>query len=172
MLNRLKISLILAPLALTMLIGVYVYSLWAEERKRTAEIPFDATGPMNRDLRKFHEKRGSFPAKLKDLEGVVWERKNRNYVSEGRSLFHRNYFYMYTRVGPHRFALWAIPVGTQRDDAPTFHLIGTPGSHRAWKGPAVPIPDVEKLSFTPSSHNLNVLGLVEQLNGPTSVKSK
>jgi len=172
MLNRLKISLILAPLALTMLIGVYVYTLWSEDRERTAEIPFDATGAMNRDLLTFHEKRGSFPETLEDLEGVVWEKKERNYVSGGRSMFHRNYFYMYTKVGPHRFTLWAIPIGKLRDDAPTFHLIGTPRSHRAWKGPAVPIPDVEKLSFTPTSHNLNILGLVEQLNTPTPLKSK
>lgn len=172
MLNRLKISLILAPLALTMLIGVYVYALWSEERERAAEIPFDATGAMNRDLRKFHDKRGSFPEVLQDLEGVVWEKKHRTYVSKGRAMFHRNYFYMYTRVDPHRFTLWAIPIGRQRDDAPTFHLVGTPDSHRMWKGPAVPIPDVEKLSFTPSPHNLNILGLVEQPNPPTSMKSK
>jgi len=155
-----------------MLIGVYVYSLWAEERKRAAEIPFDASGAMNRDLLKFHDKRGSFPQKLEDLEGVVWEKKDRNYVSQGRSMFHRNYFYMYTRVDPHRFTLWAIPVGKLREDAPTFHFVGTPGSHRSWKGPAVPIHDVEKLPFTPSSHNLNILGLVEQPNTPTSSKSK
>lgn len=169
MLNRLKISLILVPLALTMLVGVYIYTLWSQERERTAEIPFDATGAMNRDLLKFHQKRGSFPVKLEDLEGVVWEKKDRNYVSEGRSMFHRNYFYMYTRVGPHRFTLWAIPVGKQRDDAPTFHLVGTPASNRVWKGPALTSPDVEKLSFTPSSHNLNILGLVEQPNTQTSL---
>ena len=172
MLNRLKISLILAPLALTMLIGVYIYALWSEERNRAAEIPFDATGAMNRDLLKFHQKRGSFPEKLEDLEGVVWEKKDRNYVSGGRSMFHRNYFYLYSKVGPHRFTLWAIPIGRLRDDAPTFHLIGTPHSYRAWKGPAVSIPDVEKLSFTPSSYNLSILGLVEQPNTPMSMKSK
>ena len=162
MLNRLKITLILTPLALTMLIGVYVYAMWSEERKRAAEIPFDATGALNRDLRKFHEKRGSFPHKLEDLEGVVWEKKDRNYVSEGRSMFHRNYFYIYRKFSPHRFTLWAIPVGKLREDAATYYLIGTPGSHRAWKGPALPIPDVEQLSFTPSSHNLSILGLKEQ----------
>jgi len=171
MLNRLKISLILAPLALTMLIGVYVYALWSEERERSAEIPFDATGALNRDLRKFHEKRGSFPEVLQDLEGVVWEKKDRNYGYEGRSMFHRNYFYMYTRIGPHRFTLWAIPIGKLREDAATLHLVGTPGSHRVWKGPALPIPDVEKLSFAPSSHKLNILGLVEQLSSPTPLRS-
>lgn len=171
MLNRLKISLILAPLALTMLVGVYIYTLWAKERERSADIPFDSTGAMNRDLLKFHQKRGSFPEKLEDLEGVVWEKKDRSYVSEGRSMFHRHYFYMYTRIGPHRFTLWAIPVGRLREEAPTFHLIGTPDSHRMWKGPALPIPDVEKLSFTPSSRKLNILGLVEQLSRPTPLRS-
>ena len=164
MLNRLKISLILVPLALTMLIGVYVYSLWSEERKRAAEIPSDATGAMNRDLLKFHEKRGSFPEALQDLEGVVWEKKDRNYVSEGRSMFHRNYFYMYTLVGPHRFTLWAIPIGKQRDDAPTFHLIGTPGSHRVWKGPAVSLRDVSQISPVPTTSELDILGMVERPN--------
>lgn len=171
MLNRLKISLVLAPLALTILIGVYIYTLWSTEKERSAEIPFDSSGAMNRDLLKFYQKRGSFPEKLNDLEGVVWEKKDRNYVSGGRSMFHRNYFYMYKRVGPHQFTLWAIPVGRYRDDAPTFHLVGTPGSHRLWKGPALPIPDVENLSFTPSLHKLHILGLVEQLSIPTPLRS-
>lgn len=164
MLNRLKISLILAPLALTMLVGVYVYTLWSEERERTAEIPFDASGAMNRDLLKFHQKRGSFPQKLKDLEGVVWETKDRNYVSEGRSMFHRNYFYLYTRISPNRFTFWAIPMGKERGDAATFYFIGTPESKRAWKGPAVPLTDVGQLSSTPTTSELGILGMTEQQN--------
>ena len=162
MLNRLKISLILAPLALTVVVGVYIYSLWSEQREQNAAIPFDATGAMNRDLLKFHQKRGSFPERLKDLEGVVWEKKGRDYTSGERSMFHRNYVYMYTKLGPHRFTLWAIPIGKLRDDAPTFFFIGTPESRRTWKGPAVPLLDVEKLSFTPSYRYLSILGLVEQ----------
>ena len=114
MLNRLKISLILAPLALMMLVGIYIFSLWSEERDRRAEIPLDATKVMNRDLLKFHQKRGSFPEKLEDLEGIVWEKKERNYVSHGRSMIHRNYFYMYSKINPHRFTLWAIPIGKVR----------------------------------------------------------
>lgn len=164
MLNRLKISLILAPLALTMLIGVYVYSLWAEERKRAAEIPFDAAGTLSRDLRKFHEKRGSFPEKLADLEGVVWEKKDRNYVSEGRSMFHRNYFYLYRRITPHRFTFWAIPMGKVRDDAATFFFFGTPESRRVWKGPAAPVTEVGQLSPTPTPRELGILGMTEHQN--------
>lgn len=164
MLNRLKISLILAPLALTVLIGVYVYTLWSEQRNRAAEIPFDATGAMNRDLLKFHQKRGSFPEKLTDLEGVVWEKKDRNYVSKGRSMFHRNYFYLYRRIDPHRFTFWAIPMGRVRDDAATFFYIGTPELRRAWKGPAVPLTEVGQLSSTPTPRELGILGMTEQQN--------
>ena len=172
MLNRLKISLILAPLALMMLVGVYIYSLWSEDRDRRAEIPFDATQVMNRDLLKFHQKRGSFPEKLEDLEGIVWEKKERNYVSHGRSMMHRNYFYMYSRLNSHRYTLWAIPIGKAREEASTLFLVGTPTSDRRWKGPALPVPDIENLLPVPSSNKLNMLGLVEEPNTPRESKSK
>ena len=164
MLNRLKISLILAPLALTMLVGVYIYTLWSKEKERSAEIPFDSTGAMNRDLLKYHQKRGSFPAKLEDLEGAVWEKKERSYVSDGRSLIHRNYFYVYARVNHHQFTLWAIPIGKEREEASTFFFIGNPNSKRSWKGPPIPSTDIDELSLTPTPIKLNMLGLVEQPN--------
>lgn len=172
MLNRLKISLILAPLALTMLIGVYVYTLWSEERERNAEIPFDSTGAMNRDLLKFHQKRGSFPVKLEELEGIIWEKKERNYVSDGRSLIHRNYFYVYARVNHHQFTLWAIPIGKEREEASTFFFVGSPESNRTWKGPAVPLTDIDKISLAPTTIKLNILGLVEQPNTPAEMKKR
>ena len=146
-----------------MLVGMYIYSLWSEERERHAEIPFDATKVMNRDLLKFHQKRGSFPAKLQDLEGIVWEKRERNYVSQGRSMIHRNYFYLYSKIDPHRFTLWAIPVGKMRDEASTFFFVGTPISNRTWKGPALPSPEIENISPAPLSNNLIMLGLLEQL---------
>ena len=172
MLNRLKISLILAPLALMMLVGIYIFCLWSEERDRRAEIPLDATKVMNRDLLKFHQKRGSFPEKLEDLEGIVWEKKERNYVSHGRSMIHRNYFYMYSKINPHRFTLWAIPIGKVREEASTLFLVGTPDSDRTWKGPALPFLDIENLSPAPSSNNLIILGLAEQLTTSSTLKSK
>ena len=127
---------------------------------------------MNIDLLKFHQKRGSFPEKLEDLEGVVWEKKDRNYVTYGRSMIHRNYFYLYSKINPHRFTLWAIPIGKVRDEVSTVFLVGTPSSDRAWKGPALLIPDIEKLSQAPSSNKLNMLGLVEQPNTRQESKSK
>ncbi len=163
MLNRLKISLILAPLALTMLVGVYVYSLWAKERERSAELPFDATGAMNKDLVRFHKKRGSFPEKLNDLEGIIWEKKERNFASGGRSLLHRNYFYIYSRVAPHRFTLWAIPVGTLRDEGTTSYVVVTPASTRTWKGPPISLSDLNLVSAIPDLKEFAFLGMTEQV---------
>ncbi|HMS11314.1 MAG TPA: hypothetical protein PKE66_17625, partial [Pyrinomonadaceae bacterium] len=75
MLNSLKISLVLIPIAALLVVGVYIYSLWASEQKRAAELPVEAADVMMRDLLSFHKKRGGFPKDLKELEGVVWEQK-------------------------------------------------------------------------------------------------
>lgn len=144
------------------MIGVYIYSLWAQERDLKAEVPFDASAALGRDLLKFHQKRGSFPEKLEELEGVVWEKKQRNFTSAGRALIYRNYYYLYTTEGHHRYTLWAIPMGKARDEAPTLFLTADPSTNRIWKGPAVPLTDLKELSATPSTRELSILGLTEQ----------
>ena len=127
--KRLKITLILMPIAAVTVVGVYISSLWASERQRTAEAPVEAFDVMVRDLRSFHKKRGGFPKDLKELEGVVWEKKEgREFSKGGSGLTHRNYHYLYTPISHHQFALWAIPVGRQREEAATWFLVITPES--------------------------------------------
>ncbi|QYO65300.1 hypothetical protein [Leptolyngbya sp. 7M] len=162
MINRLKLSLGLAPLALLLVIGVYIYSLWAAERQKASDIPVEAIGAMMRDLLSFHEKRGVFPETLKQLEGVVWEKRTREFVSGNRALNHRNYYYLYTRVTNHRFTLWAIPMGRFREETSTWFLAGSPFACRRWKGAPIDLDDVSKLAATPSLGQLGLLGLVEQ----------
>jgi len=163
MLTRLKVSLVLIPLALAVLAGIYVYSLWAAERQLAAEIPVEAADAMVRDLLSFHRKRGGFPKDLKELEGVAWEKKeSRSYSNDKHGLTHRNYYYLFTRLDHHRFTLWAIPMGRQREEAATWFLVITPESRRRWKGPAITSEDVERLSLYPSTNQLTVLGLIEQ----------
>lgn len=163
MLNRLKISLILIPFALVVVVGAYVYSLWAAERRQTADMPVEATSMMMRDLLAFHEKRGGFPSDLKQLEGIVWEKKqNRQFSIENRALRHRNYYYLYTRLTPHRYTLWAVPMGQAREEAATLFLVVTPDACRRWKGPSMRIEDLNKLNTGASSQELGILGLVEQ----------
>lgn len=164
--KNLKITLILMPIAVLVVVGVYIYSLWELERQRTAEAPVEAFDVMVRDLRSFHKKRGGFPKDLKELEGVVWEKKeDREFSKDGSGLTHQNYHYLYAPVSPHQFALWAIPMGRRREEAATWFLVITPGSQRRWKGPALTPEDLKGLELHPSAYQLNVLGLIEQPAG-------
>lgn len=163
MLNSLKISLVLIPLAILLVVGTYIYSLWASERQRVAELPVEAVDVMMRDLLAFHKKRGGFPKDLKEMEGVVWEKKeSRSYSNDKRGITHRHYHYLYTPSSHHRFTLWAIPMGKQREDAVTWFLAVTPESQRRWKGGALSPEDVKRLSLDPSANELSVFGLIEQ----------
>ena len=126
-------------------------------------MPVEAFEVMVRDLRSFHKKRGGFPKDLKELEGVVWEKKEtREFSNNGGGLIHGNYHYLYTPRGPHEFTLWAIPMGRQREEAATWFVTATSESQRRWKGPALTTEDVKTLDLHPSSQQLNLLGLIEQ----------
>lgn len=163
MLNSLKTSLVLIPLAILIVVGTYIYSLWASERQRVADLPVEAADVMMRDILSFHKKRGGFPKDLKELEGVVWEKKeSRSYSNDNRGITRRHYYYLYTPVSHHRFTLWAIPMGRQREEAATLFLVVTPELQRRWKGAALNPADVKALSLSPSANQLSVLGLIEQ----------
>ena len=156
--------------ATLLVVGVYIYSLWASEQKRTAEIPVEAADAMMRDLLSFHKKRGGFPKDLEELEGVVWEKKeSRRYSMDKRGLTYRNYYYLYTRTTQHNFTLWAIPMGRQREEAATWFLLVTPEMRRRWKGSALSPEDVKGLTADPSANELSVLGLIEQ---PTTLRQR
>lgn len=90
--SRIKLSLVFAPVALCLVVVVYVYSLWRDDRKKTEDLPVEAISQMMRDLLRFHEKRGGFPDDLQKLEGVIWEKKTRAFSVASRALNHRNYY--------------------------------------------------------------------------------
>jgi len=160
--NRIKLSLIVAVMALLIVVVAYIYSLWTVDRKKSAEMPVEAVSMMMRDLLRFHEKRGGFPEDLQKLEGVIWERKNRLFSVANRALNHRNYYYFYTRISPHQFTLWSIPTGVSREESPTWFLVGAPDSCRRWKGAALPLEQVERIEPNPSLKQLGSFGLIEQ----------
>ena len=163
MIARLKVSLVLLPVAIAVLAGIYVYSLWAAERQRAAEIPIEAADRMMRDVLAFHEKRGGFPKDLKEMEGVVWdEKRDRNYAIKYQAISHRNYFYLYTRLDPHHFTLWSIPTGNLREESPTGFMSVSVDGCRRWKGPALDADIIRKLNVSPSLAQLGVLGMAEQ----------
>ncbi|MGI9056399.1 MAG: hypothetical protein ACR2F2_11420 [Pyrinomonadaceae bacterium] len=161
--SRIKLSLIIAPIALCLVIVIYVYSLWRDDRKKSEDLPVEAVSQMMRDLLRFHDKRGGFPDDLQKLEGVIWEKnKNRLFSVSNRALNHHNYYYFYTRISPHQFTLWSIPTGGLREDAPTWFLVVAPDACRRWKGAALPLEQVEKIEPNPSLKELGSFGLIEQ----------
>jgi hypothetical protein len=160
--SRIKLSLIVAVLALLIVVIAYIYSLWTVDRKKSAEMPVEAVSMMMRDLLRFHEKRGGFPIDLQKLEGVIWERKNRQFSAENRAINHRNYYYFYTQISPHQFTLWAIPTGSQREDAPTWFLVVSPDICRRFKGAALPLEQIDRIEPNPTLQKLGVFGLIEQ----------
>ena len=170
MINRLKLSIVLAPLALFLVIGAYIYSLWSVERKKASDMPVEAVSMMMRDLLRFHDKRGGFHETLKKLEVIVWKKKPRDFSLEGRALSHGNYYYFYTRISDHQFTLWAIPTGNERDGAPTWFLAVTPGICKRWKGGAMPFEQIGHIVPNPSFKELGTFGLIEQ--SPMDLKNQ
>jgi len=162
MLNRLKISIVLVPLVLVLVVVAYIYSLWAAEREKVDDLPFEAVSGMMRDILRYHEKKGGFPESLKTLEGVVWEKKARAFAIDNRAFTHRNYYYFYSRIDHHHFTLWAIPVGKSREEGATWFLSVTPEVGRRWKGGALPLDQVNRVDANPSLKELGSLGLIEQ----------
>ena len=160
--NRIKLSLVVAPLCLVLVIVVYVYSLWSADRKKTAELPVEAASQMMRDLLKFHAKKGGFPEDMAKLEGIIWERKKRPFSANNRALNFRNYYYFYTQISPHQFTLWAIPTGSQREDAPTWFLVVSPEVCRRFKGAALPLEQIDRIEANPTLKKLGIFGLIEQ----------
>lgn len=160
--SRIKLSLVVAPILLCLVVVVYVYSLWRADRKKADDLPVEAVSQMMRDLLRFHEKRGGFPDDLKRLEGVVWEKKIRSFSVADRALNHRNYYYFYTQISPHQFTLWAIPTGVSREESSTHFLVVSPDACRRWKGAALPLEQADKIEPNPSLKNLGSLGLIEQ----------
>jgi hypothetical protein len=170
--TKIKLSLIVASFALLIVVAAYIYSLWSVDRKKQAEVPVEAVSMMMRDLLRFHEKRGGFPEDLQKLEGVIWERKNRLFSAENRALNHRNYYYFYTQISHHQFTLWAIPTGSQREDAPTWFLVVPPDVCHRWKGAALPIEQIDRIEPNPSLKELGIFGLIEQPIGDLKTQQK
>lgn len=160
--SRIKLSLIVAPIALVLVVVIYVYSLWRDDRKKSDDLPVEAVSQMMRDLLRYREKRGGFPEDLQKLEGVIWERKNRAFSVGSRAFRHRNYYYFYSRIANHQFTLWAIPTGVSREEAPTHFLVVTPDVCRRWKGGALPLEQVDRIESNPSLKLLGIFGLIEQ----------
>ena len=158
-----KLTFIITPLMVVLVLGSYFYSLWAAEVKRRDELPQDGAAALVRDLLKYHEQTGTFPEEMRSLVGKVWDaKKQRNFDQTGKVFQHAKVFYLYARQNPHQFSLWAVPSGERREEGVSWYILASPDAIRRWKGPAIPDNQVQKLNSSPSIQLLALLGLTEQ----------
>lgn len=161
--SSMKLTFIITPLMVVLVLGSYFYSLWAAEAKRRDEMPQDGAAALTRDLLKYHEQTGAFPEDLRALVGRVWDAKRpRDFDQSGKVFRHNRVFYLYARQTPHLFSLWAVPSGERREEGVSWYILSSPERIRRWKGPAIPDNQIDQLSATPSVHSLALLGLTEQ----------
>ncbi|MDQ3751216.1 MAG: hypothetical protein M3367_19695 [Acidobacteriota bacterium] len=161
--SSMKLTFIITPLMVVLVLGSYFYSLWAAEVKRRDEMPQDGAAALSRDLLKYHEQTGTFPEELRPLVGKVWDtKKKREFDQTGKVFQHGKVFYLYARHTPHSFSLWAVPSGERREEGISWYILASPDAIRRWKGPAIPDNQVEKLMPAPSVQLLALLGLTEQ----------
>lgn len=69
--SSMKLTFIITPLIVVLVLGSYFYSLWAAEVKPRDELPQDGAAALTRDLLKYHEQTGAFPEDLRRLVGKV-----------------------------------------------------------------------------------------------------
>ncbi|MEP6904348.1 MAG: hypothetical protein ABJA66_21705 [Actinomycetota bacterium] len=164
-----KLTFIITPLMVVLVLGSYFYSLWAAEVKRRDELPQDGSATLVRDLLKYHEKIGAFPEDLKSMVGKVWDaKKEREFDPSGKVFRHDNVFYLYSRIESHLFSLWAVPSGERREEGVSWFITASSERIRRWKGPAIAASEIDKLVFQPSVQSLALIGLTEQL--PTDLR--
>jgi len=161
--SSMKLTFIITPLMVVLVLGSYFYSLWASEVKRRDELPQDGAAALTRDLAKYHEKTGAFPEDLRQLVGKIWDaKKPREFDPSGKVFQHNKVFYLYSRQNSHLFSLWAVPSGGRREEGVSWYILASPDAIRRWKGPAIPDNQIAKLLPSPSVQLLAVLGLTEQ----------
>jgi len=170
----LKISFILLGLVAVVSIVCYVYFRWHSTKRYEALMPRLQADTMTKGLRQYQGQTGQFPSNLAELEDRhIWNHRERpDFGPSKSSVSASNYYYLYTKVSPLSFALWAIPSGPRREEATTHFIVlwlvasGNGGQLsqvvRHWKGPALSKSDMEKLEPVPSSDVLKVMGMTEQ----------
>ena len=161
--TSMKLTFIITPLMVVLVLGSYFYSLWAAEVKQRDALPQDSAAALTRDLLKYHEKVGAFPEDLRALVGKVWDSKReREFDPSGKVFRHHNVFYLYSRQNARLFTLWAVPSGEKREAGVSWFVTASPEIIRRWKGPAILENQVDKLVAQPSIQSLALLGLTEQ----------
>ena len=164
---RVRFSYIIAVVTFLGAVFSYGFSVWSASRSYDAALPKDASDSVIRGVLSFHQASGGFPKNFVEVEETVWKHKKPpNFGDTGRAFNAYNYNYIYFRLGAHECAIYAIPGGGRRAEAPSFYFYVTTLAVWKWKGPALGEEDVTKLRpvrpGTEEALLLGVLGMTEQ----------
>jgi hypothetical protein len=160
--SKLKLTfiiLIIAGVAGGASYGYYVYTVFLDSQ---VNMPQSQLEKLVRDLRSYHLQRKQFPAGFAEVNHLIWHTNPApNYGADGRRARAKNYHYYYSKVDDGKCAVWALPLGPQRQYASAFFLVISPEWVRVWKGKALDDGQVEKIPAIPTPDDLAALNLRE-----------
>lgn len=167
---RVRVSYIITLVTFLGAVFCFAFSVWWESRKYDAALPKDGSDSVIRGVLAYHQGAGTFPKNFVEVEEAIWKRKKPpNFGDTGRTFNIYNYNYIYFRLGPHECALYAIPGGVRRSEAPSFYFYVTTQGVWKWKGPALGEEDLTKLRpVRPGTQDALVLGVMGMTEQPRS----
>jgi hypothetical protein len=161
--QRIKITFVMLPVCILIVIICYVYGAWARAEKEKQLVPRLGVDSMVKGLRQYQRQTGQFPGDFSELDKRIWKyRTAPDFGSTKRTLSFANYYYVYAKSDPLTCTIWAIPSGPKREEGSTHFLVVTPDVIRNWKGPALGKADIDRISSEPTGDLLNMLGMTEQ----------
>lgn len=165
---RVRFSYIIVVVTFLAAVFSYGFSVWSASRRYDASLPKDASDSIIRGVLAFHQGAGNFPKDFVEVEEAVWKHKKPpNFGETGRTFNAYNYNYIYFRLGAHECAIYAIPGGERRSEAPSFYYYVTTQGVWKWKGPALGEDDLTKLRpVRPGTQDALVLGVMGMTQQP------
>ena len=164
-------SAMIAALAIVAAAAAFGWSEYEAYQDSERERPKLALSSLVGELREYHERTGSFPSTLRELDEAK-KRGHRRYDLEGRAFSIANYFYIFGRPDAHHATLWAIPTGGRRSEASTHFIVVGKETLSHWKGPALDPSVAGAVRENPRVAELATLGLVEQPRASERTKAR
>lgn len=160
--SKLKITWLMLAIAGTLAAGSYGWHLYSLFRDWQLNMPQPQLEKLTGDLRLYHSRTGKFPTTFTEINDLLWHTKpTPNYGDDGRQARTKNYYYFYTRVDEQTCAIWALPMGPQRQYASSFFVVLTIQWLRSWRGKAIADDVISKLPAIPNLDQLAALMMQE-----------
>jgi len=172
--GRLRFTFIIAALSLLLLIVALIFSAWARNNEREANMPVPAMETVTLALRTFHQQTGRFPRDFRELNERMWRGERSGQISsDGKSLVapaSRYYYTLHTvnpddparATQPAKAGIWAVPTGERSQEAATYFWYVTPRDIERWMGPALTRDNIGAIRSIPSDEQLALLVMTRQ----------